>query len=242
MTSCEHRTVWSSAPIVSGHAHQFHCHRIGCIRFYVFSNCQSTANRIHENIFDKSAIKIETRKFAKRFDLHDKLTMWLQPPFFSMDDAHFGQPFVCLRRYSIVLSLSFFFQFLISVHGIGSWGSSPQVKQKLWPHTHLQFCKYSNKWLTFIAWVQPGAGHQRSEWLFSTKLLVISCSYFFFVLSSVTNANTMLSSTTMPHFDAGQQIDSAFPPSKIFTVKYWRQHSLQYSWPQPRPTMSYAIK
>lgn len=44
----------------------------------------------------------------------------------------------------------------------------------------------------------------------------------------------------MPQFGDAQRIDSAFSPSEILNVKYWRQQSLQYSCPQPRPTMFYS--
>lgn len=75
-----------------------------------------------------------------------------------------------------------------------------------------------------------------------TKLFVIKCWYFCRVFSSETNCMTVTSSTTMPHFGAGQQIDSEWPSSVILIVKYWRQQSLQYSCSQPRPMISFDIE
>lgn len=77
--------------------------------------------------------------------------------------------------------------------------------------------------------------------LTSMKLLVIKCRYFCFVVSSESNFMTVTSSTTIPHFEAGQQIACEFPSSIIWMVKYWRQQSLQYSWSQLAPTISWNI-
>lgn len=75
--------------------------------------------------------------------------------------------------------------------------------------------------------------------LTSTKLFVIKCLYFCMIFSSEINFMTVSSSTTMPHFDSGQLIEPMSSPSNILNVKYWRQHSIQYSWPQPIPTISW---
>lgn len=170
--------------------------------------------------------------------------MWLQPPLFSIIEQHFGQFLVCLLRYSYVSSQSFFFQLAINSQSIGSCGSSPQLKQMLWPHLHVQSFRYANKSIAFMAKLQPGPGHQRNwfflcyqlkshknwlifcEWVNSsllyfkeflkealtrTKLCVIKCLYFCRIFSSVTNSIMVASSITIPHFGAGQKIESASP-------------------------------
>lgn len=94
--------------------------------------------------------------------LASTLTIWLQPPFFSICEKQWGHSFVYFPRYWLVAT-SFSHSF-INLQGIGSCGSLPQWKQKLVPHTQVQFWRYS-KWYALMAKLQPGDGHQRNEWL-----------------------------------------------------------------------------
>lgn len=173
-------------------------------------------------------------------DVHS-LTIWLQPPFFSIRDLHFGHPLVYFVIYRTVSSLLSFSHFSIKPHEIGSWWSALQLKQKLKPQVHVHFCWYANSWLAFTAKSHFGLGHHCSWWLNITKLFVIRCWYFWRTLLSEIICMIVSSSTMMPHFSPGQLIVSASPSSVILRVKYWRQQSSQYSWPQPRSRVSYFL-
>lgn len=121
---------------------------------------------------------------------------------------------------------------------IGSYG---QVTARWWAPTKRMSMLFTKKWKKNhinILRTQTKLQSLVVIVLTSTKLLVIKCWYFCRMVSSVTNCMTVTSSTAMPHLGAGQQIECAWPSSDIFIDKYWRQQSLQYSWPQPSPTIS----
>lgn len=125
---------------------RFRCHLLLWMsyNFCVFSSHQSITSKIHDDIFHMSEISRKKKKKNSMFKTErlfsSSLTIWLQPPFFSINDLHFGHPFVYFVMYKTVSSLLSFSHFSIKLHEIGSWKSAPQLKQKLKPHTHVHFC------------------------------------------------------------------------------------------------------
>lgn len=103
--------------------------------FCDWPNCWSTTSKIHVGIFRMSkTTNNQPKRWMRTLKLKRnkrRLTMWLQPPFFSISDLHFGHPFVYFVMYMTVSSLSSFDHLVTKSHGIGSWWSQLQLKQNV---------------------------------------------------------------------------------------------------------------
>ena len=78
------------------------------------------------------------------------------------------------------------------------------------------------------------------KWLWKhtwTKLLVMRCWYFNFVLESLTRRITVWSSTRMLQLNSGHSILWLAPSSMILADKYWVQQVEQKLWQHSRPVI-----
>jgi len=106
--------------------------------------------------------------------LHLRQVIWLQPPFFSMVETHFGHSFVFADiQFAVSESSSHFLtHFFTNEQGVGWWSVTEQPKQKECPQLHFtvgtircrSFCLMAHE----TTYSQLGAGHHFKLSLSST--------------------------------------------------------------------------
>ena len=173
---------------------------------------------------------------------HCEHEMWLHPPFFSMSLLHLGHGFEFWTTHS---ALSKFWALMTlksfnNLHGIKSWISSSQPKQKRKPHLHLTAGWSFFDSSTLMARLHFSLTHHLIKRLLLTKPFVMSCLYLVLVSTDMrSSANSSLRIVT--HRYPGHFMLSMLELLSTVFLMYFLKQIWQKEWLHSSSAMSYKL-